>query len=331
MGVLMSACTPGLPEEMQPAQTGTLEGTLRPYPSDTPTTTPLPTDYVSPTPSPTITPTATQVFYEILLGDDMYSIAFRYGLSPQEIMTANPEVNPYAMTVGESLLIPITPQPELTQTAIAAADVTPELTPTTAPLLSKVQDPDCYPDALGGLWCFILVQNEESEALENISAVVTLDSGDETRQETAILPLNLLPAGESLPLITYFNAPIPAQYQITAEVDFLLPVMPDDQRYLTVEIMDQSVSFERSGRVAEVSGILSLSSAQDDAAYVWVSATALDEAGRVVAYRRWDSLQGLAARSELPFELSLYSLAGPIDRVELLVEAQPVRSEVNEE
>ena len=107
--------------------------------------------------------------------------------------------------------------------------------------------------------------------------------------------------------------------------------MPDDQRYLTIEIMDQSVRFERSGRVAVVTGTLMMFTSQGDAEYVWVSATALDEAGRVVAYRRWDSLQGLSARSELPFELSLYSLAGPIDRVELLVEAQPVRSEVNEE
>jgi hypothetical protein len=42
----------------------------------------------------------------------------------------------------------------------------------------------------------------------------------------------------------------------------------------------------------------------------------------VVAVRRWDSPEPLSAGERCPLTLFLYSLGGPIDRVELLVEAQ---------
>jgi len=100
VGFLVSACASGTNSEPTGGTpTGTQSGTLRPYPSGTPTVTPLPTNYISPTPSPTITPTPTPVYYEVQLNDDMYSIAFRYGLSPDVLMTANPYVDPRAMTV----------------------------------------------------------------------------------------------------------------------------------------------------------------------------------------------------------------------------------------
>jgi LysM repeat protein len=317
IGILLSACDRGTPVgTVEP--TGTLEGTLRPYPSDTPSATPLPTDYISPTPSPTITPTPTPVYYEIQLGDDMYSIAFRYGLSPQALMTANPDIDPRAMIVGISLLIPVTPMAETTPSA------TVELSPTATPRFANMQTPDCYPDALGGLWCFVLIENDETGALENVSGVVILGEGENARQETAIMPLNLLPPGESLPLIAYFQPPIPANYTISAQVDFLLPVMPDDQRYLDVEILDQSVTLSEDGEIAEVTGTLSLPEDQPDAQYVWVSATAIDHEGHVVAVRRWDNDDQLTAGSKISFELTLYSMAGAIDRVDLVVEAQTI-------
>lgn len=321
-GVVLSACTPAT--ELTPqTPTGTLEGTLRLFPSDTPTATPWPTGYVSPTPSPTITPTPTQVYYEVQLNDDMYSIAFRYGLEPQAVMTANPDVDPRAMVVGMSLLIPVTPSPEPTATATSAATTAAEVTPTPTPSDVTVQAPVCYPDAAGGLWCFMLATNDQDAAWENVSALVTLRDGEDSRQETAITPLNLLPAGGSLPLMAYFDGPLPARYSVTAELDFYLPVMPDDARYLTVGILDESVAFNEEGDVATVTGMLTLSAELRDARYTWVSATAFDAEGRIVAVRRWDAENPLMAGDELPFEITLYSLSGAIERVEWMAEAQP--------
>lgn len=321
-GLTLSACGPGTPT-LQQSPTGTPEGTLRLFPTDTPTGTPLPTGYVTATPSPTITPTPTQVYYEVQLNDDMYAIAFRYGLEPQAIMTANPDVDPNAMIVGMQLLIPITPSPEPTATATLDATTAVEETNTPAPQAITLHEPDCYPDAAGGLWCFILAENENDSARENVSAQVTLSAGETTWQETAIMPLNLLPSGESLPLIAYFQGPLPALYTVTAELDFYLPVMPDDARYLPVEIVDDTVEMSVDGDAAYVTGTLTLSSDQQDAQYTWVSATAFDAEGHIVAVRRWDATVPLVAGGELGFEISLYSFSGEIDRVTLLAEAQP--------
>ena len=313
---LLSACAQEAPNQNQ-MSTAPLEQTLRPYPTNTDTATPLPTDYASPTPSPTVTPTPTQVFYDVQQGDDMYSIAFRYNLSPSDIMTANPTVNPRAMSVGTTLLIPITPMPEGTATPLA------ELSPTPTPLYSALNQPDCYRESLGGLWCFALVENEGEGALENVSGLFTLQEGEGTRQEVALMPLNLLPQGETLPLIAYFQAPVSEDYTISVKVDFLLPVMPGDERYLNLAIEEQSIILSEDGQVAQVTGELTLPAGGANARYVWVNGTAFDEEGHVVAVRRWDREGELSAGENLPFEFFLYSLGAAIDHVDLLVEAQP--------
>jgi LysM repeat protein len=317
--LLASACSADPGDQPTPAASPAQSSTLRAYPTGTPTLTPLPTGYVSPTPSPTITPTPTLVYYEIQLGDDMYSIAFRYGLEPAAVMTANPDVDPRAMIVGTPLLIPITPTPPPTPTATSEQTKETETTPEE----ELLPTPDCYPDALGGLWCFLYYTNEDESARENVSATFTLGTGEEPRQETAITPLNLLPAGESLPLIAYFQPPLPEDRTVSAEVDFSLPVMPDDARYLEVSLEQTDLDVQPDGATATVTGTVSIPAGGADAAYVWVSATALDVDGQVVAVRRWQNNLDLLAGGELAFEITLYSLGGPIDSVALLAEAQP--------
>jgi len=313
--VLLSSCVQATPQ-LDVTPTRTRDGTLRPYPSDTPSATALPTDYVSPTPSATITPTATQVYYEVREGDDMYGIAFGYGISPQAIMTANPTVNPRMMGPGTTLLIPITPVPGATATATLA------LTPTATPPYAALHTPDCYHDAVDGLWCFVLLENNECSALENVSAEVAVKMGEDVRTAIAMMPLNLLPAGVSLPLVVYFEGPIPEEFSVSAEVDFLLPVMPDDQRYLDVELVDPVVTISDDGSRADISGTAVISEEGSGARYLWINATAFDRDGKVVTSRRWEGDSAFSAGEQVGFELTLYSLGGVIDRVELLAEAQ---------
>ncbi|MDT8381651.1 MAG: LysM domain-containing protein [Brevefilum sp.] len=318
--VLLSSCAQAAPQ-IEKTPTRTLDGTLRPYPSDTPSATPLPTDYVSPTPTPTITPTATQVYYDVREGDDMYGIAFWYGISPQAIMTANPTVNPRMMGPGTTLLIPITPVAGATATATLA------LTPTPTPPYTALKEPNCYPDALGGLWCFVLLENNQGGALENVSAEVTVDLGEETLTGTAVMPLNLLPAGASLPLVIYFEGPITEAFSAAAEVDFFLPVMPGDQRYLELELTDQNVTISEDGTRAEISGTAVIPEESTGARYLWINATAFDRDGKVVATRRWEGDSAFSAGQQAGFDLTLYSLGGAIDRVEILAEAQAAQPE----
>jgi len=315
VGSLVSACTQEGPF-LTPSTTGTLAGTLRPYPTDTLTSTPLPTGYATPTPSPTLTATATQIFYEVQENDDMFGIGLRYDVTVQAIMTANPSVNPYAMGPGTTLLIPLTPSPGDFPTSNL------ELTPTPTPENVRMADPDCYPDALGGLMCFVLVENNQEVSLENISGVIILGDGETVRQETANTLLNLLPARASLPLVASFQPPIPPDVTVTAQVTFYLPVMPGDNRYLPLEIVDQTISLSKEGRTANLSGELRLPEDQPGAAYVWVHATAFNAAGEVVGVRRWQLDSPISSGSLVPFELTVYSMSGAIDHVDLLIEAR---------
>lgn len=325
LGLMLAACAPIEPQAT-PTGLSTQTSTLRPYPSNTASATPLPSDFVTSTPSPTLIPTPTPLYYEVQTGDDMYSIAWRYGLSPAVLMTANPTVNPRMMSVGTNLLIPITPQPEETQPTVVV-----QFTPTLTPRYKTLQEPDCYPDALGGLWCFVLVTNREDGALENISARVSLQAGEEVRQEEAIMPLNLLPVGESLPLIVYFEPPVPGDWTVTAEVEFLLPVMPEDDRYLSTEILNLSITKSEDGLVAQVSGDIIIEAGQPEGDYLWLSATALDAEGHVVAVRRWDAEGPFEPGATFPFSINLYSMGEPIDQVNLLVESRAKAIPIPEE
>jgi len=60
---------------------------------------------------------------------------------------------------------------------------------------------DCYRDAAGGVICFVLAQNLGEKPIENPTALVTLSgvSKEYSQTQTAILPLNLLPAGLRYP------------------------------------------------------------------------------------------------------------------------------------
>ena len=330
IGFIASACSQASPTE-DITVTGTSTGTLRTLPTDTPSATPLPTGYSIPTLSPTVTPTATQVYYEVQLDDDMYSIGYQFGVSPQAIMTANPSVDPRAMSVGTSLLIPVTPQPEPTATVTTAATAAGTAEATTTPDPDDFGEPDCYSDSLGGLWCFVLVDSNKIGTLENVSAVFTLSSDAQTLTETATLPLNLLPDGESLPLTAYFQPPIPEEFVVSAQIEFWLPVMADDQRYLTVEIVDTEVLFSDSCLSVSISGLIHIPEDGLDASYVWVSGTAFDADDHILAVRRWDSMNAASAGQDLSFEFFVYSLGGAIDHVDLVVEARAVVEPVEDE
>jgi len=314
----LAACS-SAPQEINLTPGVTLEGTLRPYPSDTATQTPLPTGYVTPTPSPTITPTWTPVYYKVGKNDDMFGISLWYGISLDALKTANPTVNPYAMGMGTVLLIPLTPQAESTPRP------TPNFTPTPTPLYSALKPPDCYPDGNQGLTCFVLVENANGNDLENVGGIVTLTNlvSGEIRQEVAIMPLNLLRTGTSLPMVAYFSAPVPEKYSVTAVVDIILPVMQGDTRYVNLVIENQKIDYASGNLSATISGQItpggerSIRSAR-------LLAIAYDSEGRVLGIRVWEfpSPADLVPGEQQNFSLTVYSMGGEIDHIDILTEAK---------
>jgi murein DD-endopeptidase MepM/ murein hydrolase activator NlpD len=242
----------------------------------------------------------------------MSSIALKFGVSIDDLQAANAEISPNAMSVGQVLNIPSNPD-----------NPSREPTPTPAPF--TVQQIECYPTADNGMWCFVLVHNDFSDFMENVSAQVTLVGANNATlvSQAALLLLNILPPETSLPLAVFFPPEVPLDAKPQVQVLTAIRLLPDDERYLPARINNTLVEINAEGHSARVTGQVLLPGQSKAASQVWVAGTAYDDAGRVVGVRRWESSAGLSPGGSLPFEFMLSSIGGTIARVEFAVEARP--------
>jgi LysM repeat protein len=257
-------------------------------------------------------PSSTPFTYTVKSGDTISSIALEFGVSMDDLQAANPEISPNIMSIGQVIKIPSNPE-----------NPSGEPTPTPAPFI--VQQIECYSTADRGMWCFVLVHNDLSDFMENVSAQVTLvDANNATlASQTALLPLNILPPNTSLPLAVFFRPEIPFNAKPQVQVLTAIRLLPDDERYIPVTITNTLVQVNTDGYNALVSGMVISQSPVRDARQVWVTGTAYDDAGRVAGVRRWEWDKGLAAGGSIPFDFMISSIGGKISRVEFAVEARP--------
>jgi LysM repeat protein len=252
--------------------------------------------------------------YTVVEGDTLIGIAVRFGVTLEEMLSANPGVDPRLLTIGTPLLIP------LGEDGAGVANL-----PTPTPLPLSEEGIFCYANAAGGLWCFWQVQNQREEAVENVSALVSLydEEGQQTASGVALAPLNLLRPDERMPLVIYFAPPVPDWAGVYGDILTSIPLPEDSERYLDTVINDLSVAVDEGGLQAQVQGRITLEDRQQEAGLVWVAAVAYDAQNRVVGLRRWESEEGIEAGETQSFELWVYSLGPAIQRVEVFAEVRP--------
>lgn len=257
----------------------------------------------------------------------MLGIALRHGLSLEELMAANSEVNPRFLSVGTVLILPL-------------GDGNLAMLPTPTPLPLNSRPPICYKTSDGGAWCFVLVDNKQAGALENLSARILLYSqeGEVVAEGEAIPPLNVVPRDRRMPLAVFFPPPLPDVFTVHAEIISAIPVPGEDQRYLTAgaNLAEERIALD--GRQAVVSGEIVIAESGSAAQLIWLALVAYDNDGDVVGLRKWEATTGEQENSPgqvvvligplepggiLAFEETVYSLGPPITRVEVLLEARP--------
>ena len=302
--LLWTACAP------QPASSTPQPADLLPYLTST-SGAPLPRTPEGLVPLKTPLPTPTPFTYTIQQGETISSVALKFGVSIDELIAVNPEVNPSVMSIGTVLKVPSRPE-----------NPSAEATPTPAPF--TVEQIECYATANQAMWCLVLARNDTPDFMENLSAQVTLvDASDNfLTTQTALLPLNILPPNASLPMTVYFPPEIPLDARPQVQVLTAIRLSAGDSRYLPATVNDILVQVSADGRFAQVSGEVRLPAESIAATQVWVAAVGYDESGRVVGVRRWEG-GGLQPGGSLSFGMTVASLGGVLTRVEFAVEARP--------
>jgi len=309
----LSACAVKVPAAtVTPAPTR--PGELQPYAGPPATLTPSPTNAATVTPLPTATPTPRT--HVVRAKEDLWGIALRYGLSLEDILTANPTVDPRFLSIGTNLKIPA---PLFTATPDANHP------PLPTPITLELTLPYCYTVEEDGLWCFASGINNRDFSIEAVSAAVRLydKTTGEILSQTAYSPLNLVPPGGSIVLSANFPSPAPSAYDATLELLTALPVPPASGRFLTVQQPGTKVDIEPGGKLAVASGTFILSDPQAVAGRVTAAAVAYDAQGRITGVRQWESVSDLAGGTAIPFQMTVYAAGAPIDRVIVQVEAYP--------
>jgi LysM repeat protein len=300
----LAGCTQPLPATtLQP--TDTLQ-TLIPYQTPTgtrlsPTLTPV--DSIPITPAPSATPFT----HMVVRGETMLGIALRYGVTLEALQASNPGVDPQFLSVDTALIIPLG-----NEIQVMAA------TPT--PVMIDWIDPVCYRTGDGGAWCFLLVENNLVAAVENISAWIGLfgSEGEVIASQVAVGPINILRPGQAMPLLAFFHPPLPTEIIARGELMTAIGIQEDDGRYLDWQVAELAVAIRgETNQEAWVTGRIDQPGGSSSPGLVWITAVAYDLAGQVVGVRKYET------NGELAFDLTVYSLRGAIDRVEILTEIRP--------
>lgn len=311
ISLLLASCSSQSTGVQPPA---TQEVQLTPY--HTATLTPTQTEVAPGIPTATLAPTVTPTprIYEVKANDTLIVIAYRNGLSLEELQAANPDVNAYNLSIGMKLNIP----------AAKSTPGTQEIsTPTPAPLV--IYPPRCVPSLTGGLYCYALVENKLDRDLENLSAEFRLNDPvtGEVVTQTAQLPLNKLRSGTALPFYVYFNPPVYLEPQIGIQLLTATGVESEGGGPFPLAISDLQISSAPDGMSAVLSGSAGMDGKGWSASQILLAAVAYNDIGEVVGVRRLEVKMELLPGQSRDFNFKIYSSGGSIARVEVYGEGLP--------
>jgi hypothetical protein len=241
----------------------------------------------------------------------MLAIALRNGITLEELQAANPDVNPRALSVGTELIIPY-------------GENSPSIPVTATPISIETRSADCYL-VRDGVSCLLLVINDKSRPLENISAQIILydQDGEIIAEGIAITPLNLIPVDEELPVTVFIPGSYSEEFSAVGTILTGGRVPKNDERYLNIWSAIDRTEISEDGSHAVINGAVGLPRNSPSGNLVWILAIAYDSQGRAVGVRKIEQSTPLVPGQSREFEIAVYSLGPQISEVTVIAEARP--------
>ena len=286
--------------------------TLRPLPSSTPTSssesplTPIGTP-ISPEPTPT------PFVHIIQQGETLLEIAFRYGVKLENIVLANPDIDPNLLSIGDEIRIP-GPEGE-------PVDI---LLPTPTPIPVQVKNLGCTEDLSQTFVCMVSITNTEEAMITDLSALITLydDDGQTLDQQIAYAPINQIPASQEIPLIAVFTH-MPGGYaSYNATLLSAVQVTDLQEDLPTIEVQDLTTIYKADNRLAELNGKFTITAYDGEALVVRLVGVALDSKGEPIGMNIWDESIDVLSQEDFEFQISIFSLGPEIANVSLHAEVR---------
>lgn len=258
----------------------------------------------------------TQITHLVKKGEDMGGIATMYNVKIKDLREANTEIDPRMMPIGSVLIIP-SGDPE--QDAFRPTSIP---TPVTHILTGA---PVCYAEASGGAWCLLIVVNNTDTSIEDISVdfILSGPDGNEPVTKASFSLLDRLTAGQMISVSAYFEKAPALPWKINSRLRTASPSVDEGARYLQSTLDRSAVTLSEDRLSARITGVVNLNAGQSDANIIQVVAAAYNASGQPVGLRRWESPVGLESGSGLVCDFTVFSLGGPIDRVDVLLETRP--------
>jgi LysM repeat protein len=287
--------------------------TLRPYHTLTSTAPYEQTPPVMPS-LPPLGPSPTPLVHIVKSGETLLGIASRYAVELENLLLANPGIDPRFLSIGQEVIIP-GPEGE----PIGA------ILPTPTPLPIVISGVRCFPTPSESLWCLVAVRNETSTTMEGISVLVSLFDarGNALVHEPAYGPLNLLPESSLMPLAVFFQDP-PDDW-VVASANPLSAVQAKEvgSRYANLDIEQTLSEPSPDGLRWHVQGEVGLpDTASFPAVRVKLLLIAYDEDEEIVGFSFWEADGEVEPGDLRTYDLIVFSLGPMIHHVEILTEAQ---------
>jgi len=249
------------PTEPVALATVTPRATFTPAPS-----TPIPTDSPTPTPTP--------IIYVLKQGDNLWNIAWEYGVSVEALQEINGIADPRTLQIGQELIIP------REEESLAAPS-----TPTPTPVPLELTNLGFYETATGGLWCLGEVWNRSGADAELVQVAVALYDAERRvlMERSVFTALDIVPPDGRAPFGVLFEQK-PADFAAyQARIVSGEPAVYLGSRYRQLRVLNDKGepaggAFVVSGQVENLGDV----PAQD----VSVVVTAYDDEGLVTGFRQ---------------------------------------------